>query len=90
MGYYLERHMPDSIARLSAAKGFQSVSVERGLLGEAPGSEPPYVAICHYVFDSIDDFMAAFSPHAEVLQGDIPNYTDIKPVIQFSEVALAK
>jgi hypothetical protein len=30
--------------------------------------------------------MAAFMPNAEMLQGDVPNYTDIEPVIQFSEV----
>ena len=34
--------------------------------------------------------MAAFVPHAAVLQGDMPNYTDIEPVIQFSEVLIAR
>jgi hypothetical protein len=34
--------------------------------------------------------MAAFMPHAEVLQGDMPNYTDIEPVIQISEVLISE
>ena len=33
--------------------------------------------------------MAAFMPNAVGIQGDIPNYTDIKPVIQFSEVLIS-
>jgi hypothetical protein len=28
-------------------------------------------------------------PHAAVLQGDMPNYTDIAPIIQISEVLLS-
>jgi hypothetical protein len=47
-----------------------------------------YVAMCHFLFNSIEDFMAVFVPHAASLQSDMPNYTDIKPVIQFSEVVL--
>jgi len=39
-------------------------------------------------FTSAEDFMAAFMLHAEVLQGDMPNYTDIEPVIQISEVLI--
>jgi hypothetical protein len=29
--------------------------------------------------------LEAFLPHAELLQGDIAKYTDIEPIIQFSE-----
>jgi uncharacterized protein (TIGR02118 family) len=78
--------MPMSIARLSAHPGFKGVSIERGSSGAAPGSKPAYVAMCHFLFDSAGDFMAAFMPNAEMLQGDVPNYTDIEPVIQFNEV----
>jgi uncharacterized protein (TIGR02118 family) len=38
--------------------------------------------------DSIDAFNAAFGPHAKEIMGDIVNYTDISPVIQFSEVVV--
>jgi uncharacterized protein (TIGR02118 family) len=90
MDYYLTKHMPVSIEKLSAGKGFRGVSVERGVGGAAPGSDPAYVAMCHYLFDSAEDFLAAFNQHAELLQGDIPNYTDIEPVIQFSAVEITK
>jgi uncharacterized protein (TIGR02118 family) len=89
MDYYLNTHMPLSIKRLSAGPGYRGVSVERGLSGTTPGSEPDFIALCHYLFDSVEDFMAAFLPHASELQGDMPNYTDIEPVIQFSEVVIS-
>lgn len=88
MNYYLNTHMPLSIQRISAGSGYRGVSVERGLGGAAPGSAPDFVALCHYLFDTAENFMAAFLPHAAELQGDMPNYTDIEPVIQISEVAI--
>ena len=88
--YYVQRHMPRSIELLSVHPGFRSVSVERGLGAAEPGSEPAYTAMCHYVFESVEAFIAAFTPHAAELQGDIANYTDIAPVIQFNEVLISK
>ena len=38
----------------------------------------------------LENFMAAFGPHAEKLQGDIINYTNIEPTIQINEVQIAK
>ena len=90
MEYYLTRHMPASIERLSASTGYRGVSVERGVGGGAPGSPPTYIAMCQYVFDSAEDFLAAFNQHATFLQGDIPNYTDIEPIIQFSTVEITR
>jgi uncharacterized protein (TIGR02118 family) len=45
--------------------------------------------MCHFLFDSMESFMAAFAPHAARLQGDMSNYTDIKPIIQISEVLIS-
>jgi uncharacterized protein (TIGR02118 family) len=82
--------MPLAIKLLSAHPGFKGVSVERGMGGATPGSEAAYLVMCHYSFDSVEDFMDAFAPHASVLQGDIPNYTDVAPVIQFNEILLSQ
>ena len=86
--YYVRTHMPLSIDLLSAHRGFRSVSVERGIGGPQPGSPAAYVAMCHFTFASAEDFIEAFTPHAERLQGDMPNYTDLEPVIQFNEVLI--
>jgi uncharacterized protein (TIGR02118 family) len=90
MRYYVDTHMPRSIELLSTHPGFKGVSVERGLAGAEPGTDPTYVAMCHFLFNSMQDFRKAFVPHAATLQGDMPNYTDIKPVIQVSEVAISR
>jgi len=90
LNYYVQTHMPMSIGLLGAHPGFKGVSVEQGLGGVIPGSQAAYVAMCHYLFDSFEDFIAAFTPHAALLQGDMPNYTDIEPVIQCNEVLISR
>jgi len=90
MRYYIDTHMPLSIGLLSTHSGFKGVSVERGLGGDMPGTDAAYIAMCHYLFNSTEDFMAAFTPHASVLQGDMSNYTDIEPIIQVSEVLISR
>jgi uncharacterized protein (TIGR02118 family) len=88
--YYINTHMPLSIERLSTHAGFRGVSVVRGMEGEMPGSAPAYVAMCLYLFDSLEDFLAAFNPHAAFLQGDMVNYTDIEPIIQINAVEIMR
>jgi uncharacterized protein (TIGR02118 family) len=88
MAYYLEHHMPLAIQLLGAHPGYRGVTVERGLAGAVPGADAPFAALCHFSFDSLGEFMAAFTPHTAELQGDIPNYTNIAPTIQISEVVI--
>ena len=88
--YYVRVHMPISIDLLSKHRGFRGVSVERGVSGPQPESPAAYVAMCHFLFTSAEDFVAAFMPHAEHLRDDMPNYTDIEPVIQFNEVLISR
>ncbi|MBW1790011.1 MAG: EthD family reductase, partial [Deltaproteobacteria bacterium] len=38
--------------------------------------------------DSVEAFQGAFGPHAEAIMTDIPNYTDVQPTIQISEVKM--
>jgi uncharacterized protein (TIGR02118 family) len=86
MEYYCAKHMPLVQQKLGAA--CKSIAVEQGLSGIAPGSEPTYIAVGHMYFDSVEEFQAAFGPHAEALMRDIPNYTNIEPVIEISEVKI--
>lgn len=86
--YYLTKHMPRSIALLGAHPGYRGVTVERGVGGTEPGAPPRYMAACTFTFDSIDSFLAAFMPHAEELQGDIPRFTSSAPDIQFNEILI--
>ncbi len=86
--YYLNTHMPMTIAKLAPA--LKGVSVEQGISGGAPGTPAAFFAMCHLQFDSVEDFVGAFMPNAAELQGDIPNYTDVTPIIQISEVKIVQ
>ncbi len=84
MDYYCNNHIPMVQQKLGAA--CKEVAVEHGLSGATPGSRPAYVAMGHLYFNSAEAFQAAFGPHAPAIMADIPNYTDIEPVLQVSEV----
>lgn len=88
--YYLNTHMPMSLEKLSGAEGFKGVSVELGIDIENPKIESSYFAMCHYYFDTLEAFMKAFEPHAEELQSDIKNYTNIEPTIQINAVKISR
>lgn len=84
--YYCKNHMPMVKEKVGAA--CMGIAVESGLAGGAPGAKPPYVAIGHLFFQSVAAFEAAFNPHADEILGDIPNYTNVQPLIQIGEVLI--
>src|SRR5205809_4798965 len=81
--YYLDTHMPRSIELLSRHPGFKGVAVDRGASGAEPGSDAPYIIMCHFLFDSPEYFLAEFLPYFSILQGDLTNYNDIQLFILF-------
>jgi len=85
-GYYFSKHIPMLQQKLGAA--CKGLAVEQGLAGAEPGSRPTYLIMFHLYFDSVEAFQAAFTPHAQAIMGDIPNYTNIQPTIQISEVKM--
>jgi len=85
--YYRDRHMRMVQERLGlACKG---IAVEHGLAGATPGSQPQFIAMGHVYFDSLEEFQSSFSQHVKEFVADIPNYTNVQPVIQISEVVVA-
>jgi len=85
--YYIDVHMPLAIRLLKPA--LKAVSAEIGLSSAMPGSPAPNAAIASFTFDSVEAFTAAVMPHYAELQADIPNYTDIDPIVQISEVRIS-
>ncbi len=86
MDYYCNSHIPMVQKKLGAA--LKGGAVEQGLSGAEPGSPATYVAMGHLLFDSVEAFQRAFGPNAETIMADVPNYTDIQPVLQISEVKI--
>lgn len=83
--YYSSHHMPWVAGLLgSTLRGW---SADAGLAGGAPGSPPVYIAAGHLLFDSVDAFTAAVSPHMKAFAEDIVNYTDGgPPLVQINDV----
>ena len=44
---------------------------------------------CSLFFESVDAFQTAFGPKAQEILGDIPNYTDLQPVMMISEAVVS-
>jgi len=86
MEYYCNRHIPMVKEKLGQA--VKGVAVEKGLAGGQPGSQATYIAMGHLLFDSVEAFQAAFGPHTQAIMGDVPNYTNVQPTIQISEVKM--
>jgi uncharacterized protein (TIGR02118 family) len=87
MEYYRDRHMPMVQQRLGAA--CKGIAVEQGLSAGNPGSRPQFIAMGHVYLDSMEDFEVTFSKHVNEFVADVPNYTNIEPLIQISEVVAA-
>ena len=86
IAYYCNSHMPMVKNKLGdACKG---LAVDHGISGGAPGSRSTYVAAGHLFFESVEAFQAAFGPHEGVIMADIPNYTDVSPQVQISQVVI--
>ena len=82
--YYLKVHMPRAAELLAPA--VKDVSVDIGVSGAVPEAPPAFWAIAGFTCESIEAFTQVFVPHATELQGDIPNYTDVEPTIQISQL----
>jgi uncharacterized protein (TIGR02118 family) len=84
--YYRDKHMPLVKARMGDACKYYTV--DKGLAGGSPDAPATYVGMGHIYSDSVEAFQAGFGPHAAEIMADIPNYTNLTPIIQFSEVVV--
>ncbi len=84
MDYYSEKHMPMCAELFGDA--LQVMEIDKGIAGRSPEEPVPYLAIGYFYFNELSEYQNAFGPNAEQILGDIPNYTDIQPVVQISEV----
>ncbi len=86
MEYYQDKHI--AMVREKCGDALKGCSVEQGLGGAAPGSPPAYVVVARLDVESMEDFLTYVAPHDPVFAADVPNFTNIKPVIQINEVIM--
>jgi uncharacterized protein (TIGR02118 family) len=78
--YYIKKHVP-MVARLLA----NDIEICKGI--SSPMDAPPaFVCTARIRINSIEQFSAAMAQHRDMIMGDIPNYTNIDPIIQIDEV----
>ncbi len=78
--YYLKTHIPLVKSRWSEM-GLTSVNLIQGTAA-IDGGTPSYELIGQLMFDSIESLQNALSRHGNEILGDIPNFTNVQPIIQ--------
>jgi uncharacterized protein (TIGR02118 family) len=58
----------------------------RGGISSATGSPAAFVCAATIPIDSVAAFQAMFAQHGAEILADIPNYTNIEPIVQFDEI----
>nr|WP_299341321.1 EthD family reductase [Allomuricauda sp.] len=84
MDYYSQKHMP-MVASLFGDK-LKHYFIDKGVSGRTPNDPITYIAIGGFYFEKLSDYKESFGPNAEKIRGDIPNYTNIQPIVQISQV----
>ena len=88
MDYYANEHMPMAADLFGDA--LKAMVIDKGLAHGTSDMPVPYVAIGYFYFDTMSSFENAMRPNSEKLKADVSNYTNIKPIIQISEVQTAQ
>lgn len=82
--YYENKHMPMVKGRLGdTLKGY---GVDHAICESESGVASPYIAVGYLLFESFEQFQKEYLPQRDEVKKDIPNYTDIEPVVQISEI----
>ena len=85
MDYYANKHMPLVHQRLDPV-GLIRSEVESGISSADPNAPAPFVAIGVLYFNTADEVHEGFKTHGREIMGDLPNFTDIAPQVQISEI----
>ncbi len=86
LDYYVNKHLPLLHQRLDPL-GLVRAEIDKGVSGLEAGEPAPYIAVAYLYFNSVEEFQTALATHSAELMADIPNYTNIQPQIQISEIA---
>jgi uncharacterized protein (TIGR02118 family) len=82
--YYCNTHMKLVEEHLNAF-GLVKTGVDKGVSGG--GQDPaPYICIGHLYFETREGYDKGIAEAGSILRGDIPNFTDITPIRQISEI----
>lgn len=84
MDYYLQVHGP-LVENKWGDMGMTSLKVIKGIATPDPNTPPPYQVVAILGFESLASFQVAVATNGDAVMGDIPNFTDVSPIIQISD-----
>ena len=82
--YYLNKHMPMLHEKLDPISLIKA-EIDKGIGSKGENTPAPFCVGCHLFFNSMEDFQKIL-PYEEDMFSDVPNYTDIIPLVQISEM----
>lgn len=83
MDYYLSSHI-DLVGELWGPKLLSARAV-KGIGTPDPDTPAPYQVIAILEMESMDVLHSLIEEHGEAVMSDIPNFTDVTPIVQVSE-----
>ena len=83
--YFTEKHVPLAKALLGSL-GLVRIEIDKGISAPDPKVPAPFAVIAHDIFHSVDDVHNAFKAVGRQLMDDIPNFTNVQPQVQISEM----
>lgn len=83
-GYYTSTHM-ELVKEHLKPFGIIKIEVDKGISGGR--DEPaPYICIGHLYFETLEGYDQGIAEKGAILRGDIPNFTNVTPIRQISQV----
>ena len=86
--YYQKKHMPFVAGLLG--KNLKFYEIDKGVGGSRPNEEAPFLAIGYFYCYDVAEYNKAITQNIDTILNDIKNYTNIRPVVQISEIKLLR
>jgi uncharacterized protein (TIGR02118 family) len=84
LNYYRTKHM-ELVRTLLKPYGLIKTEVDKGISGGGQQSAP-YICVGHLYFETKDGYDRGVAEVGPIMRGDIPNFTNVSPVRQISEI----
>lgn len=86
LDYYQNHHIP-LVRNIFKGTSLAKIEVDEGLANAFPDQPVPFASISYFHFENIQDFQQGMMQRGGEIIGDMPNYTNVQPVIQIDRVA---
>ncbi|NMC28180.1 MAG: EthD family reductase [Syntrophomonadaceae bacterium] len=84
MKYYCEVYVP--LLREWFGEALKKVVVDQGIYGGEPDAPPFFRAMGQFYFDTEEEGVSAYFSNLSKMAVERPNFTNITPIIQISQV----